>query len=109
MYSCLRNMYFFKFRRSHGVRKSRGISQIKRHFRTQLNLRFVQALRGNDVVGSSVRIKLQKPSGKFFECTVQRGSIARIQAIGDLFLMLTEMISGIQNRGKKPTVGDIMG
>ena len=70
---------------------------------------FVQALRGNDVVGSSVRIKLKKPSGKFFECTVQRGSIARIQAIGDLFLMLTEMISGIQNRGKKPTVGDIMG
>ena len=69
----------------------------------------MQALRGNDVVGSSVRTKLKKPSGKFFECTVQRGSIARIQAIGDLFLMLTEMISGIQNRGKKPTVGDIMG
>jgi hypothetical protein len=68
----------------------------------------VQALRGNDVVGSSVRIKLKKPSGKTFECTLQRGSIARIEANGELFLMLTEIIGDIENH-KKIAVGDIMG
>jgi S1-C subfamily serine protease len=55
------------------------------------------ALRGKDVVGSSVRLKIRKPSGKTFECTVQRGSIARIEAMGELFLMLAEVASEIQN------------
>jgi hypothetical protein len=68
----------------------------------------VQALRGSDVVGSSVSIKIRKPSGKLFECTVQRGAIARIEAIGELFLMLTEVIGTIQNH-EKLTVGDILG
>ena len=69
---------------------------------------FFQALRGNDVVGSSVRLKLRKPSGKYFECTVQRDAIARIEAIGELFLMLTEVIGTIQNH-EKVTTGDIVG
>ena len=66
------------------------------------------ALRGNDIVGSSVHLKVKKPSGKVFECTVQRGSIARIEAIGELFLMLTEVVAQIQHH-KKVTVADIMG
>lgn len=68
----------------------------------------MQALRGSDVVGSSVRLKIRKPSGKLFECTVQRGAIARIEAIGELFLMLTEVVSSIQNH-EKLIVGDILG
>jgi len=68
----------------------------------------VQALRGSDVIGSSVRLKVRKPSGKIFECTIQRGAIARIEAIGELFLMLTEVIGTIQNH-EKVTVGDILG
>ena len=71
------------------------------------HLRVLQALRGSDVVGSSVRLKLRKPSGKFFECTIQRGSIARIEAIGELFLMLTEVSGDIQHQ-KKISVDDIM-
>ena len=66
------------------------------------------ALRGNDIVGSGVHLKVKKPSGKVFECTVQRGSIARIEAIGELFLMLTEVVAQIQHH-KKVTVADIMG
>lgn len=69
------------------------------HKRTD-HLQVCQALRGSDVVGSSVRLKLRKPSGKFFECTIQRGSIARIEAIGELFLMLTEVIGDIQHQKK---------
>jgi len=68
----------------------------------------LQALRGKDVVGSSVRLKLRKPSGKTFECTIQRGSIARIEAIGDLFLYLTEVLSNVENNKKVATV-DIIG
>lgn len=67
----------------------------------------VQALRGSDVVGTSVSLKLRKPSGKLFECTIQRGSIARIEAIGELFLMLTEVIGDIQQQ-RKVSVDDIM-
>ena len=55
-----------------------------------------------------MKLKLRKPSGTIFECTIQRGAIARIEAIGELFLMLTEVIADIQHQ-KKISVDDIMG
>jgi hypothetical protein len=55
-----------------------------------------------------VKLKLRKPSGTMFECTIQRGAIARIEAIGELFLMMTEVIADIQHQ-KKISVDDIMG
>ena len=51
---------------------------------------------GEDVVGSPVCLRIKRIStGRHVEVNVIRGSVARIQAIGELFLMFTELLADI--------------
>jgi hypothetical protein len=53
-------------------------------------------LLGDDVVGSPVRITIKKAgSSKHVDLNVIRGSVARIQAIGELYLLFTEVMAAI--------------
>ena len=63
---------------------------------------------GEDVVGSPVRIRIKQfASGRQVEVNVIRGSVARIQAIGELFLMFTEVLAAIAAK-KRVTSEDIL-
>ena len=68
----------------------------------------VQAdLIGHDVVGSRLRMTVQKASnGQVFMVSVLRGSLPRLQAIGQLHLMFKEIQDEVAY-GKTTTVGDI--
>ena len=51
---------------------------------------------GEDVVGSPVLIRIKQfANGRHVNVNVIRGSVARIQAIGELFLMFTEVLAAI--------------
>ncbi|MGB1602211.1 MAG: hypothetical protein ACPIOQ_56305, partial [Promethearchaeia archaeon] len=53
-------------------------------------------LLGDDVVGSPVRITIKKAgSSNHVDLNVIRGSVARIQAIGELYLLFTEVMAAI--------------
>lgn len=70
-------------------------------------LRVSQLLRGSDIIGTPVRITVQKAgSHKTVVVTVVRAGAARIRAIGQLFLLMSELLSDI-NHGKLPSGKDV--
>ena len=60
------------------------------------------ALIGNDIVGSVAMIRLQKAAGpdkgRILDIQVTRGSIETIQALGDLFLMLSDVSASLSRQ-----------
>jgi len=69
----------------------------------------LQALVGDDIVGSQVRLTIRKQHGsRTFDCVVQRGALARIQAVGQLFLMLSKLIADIETDHRVLDVPDLL-
>jgi predicted nucleic acid-binding Zn-ribbon protein len=69
----------------------------------------LEALVGDDIVGSQVRLNIRKHhSTRTFDCVVQRGALARIQAVGQLFLMLSKLIADIETDNRVLSVADIL-
>jgi hypothetical protein len=66
----------------------------------------LQLLRGDDVIGSTVRIKLAKADGRVATLPIVRASVERLRAIGQLFLMLSEVHSDCVHH-KMPSAEDI--
>lgn len=70
----------------------------------------LSGLVGADLVGSSVSMLIQKhdPSARTFDATVERGALARIFQMGNLFLMLSELIALVGADRKHITCGDLL-
>ena len=70
----------------------------------------LDALVGEDVVGSHVRLTMRKPvdsGGRCFDCTVERGALSRIHAVGQVFVLISEYISDIEIDRRALTVRDM--
>jgi chromosome segregation ATPase len=69
----------------------------------------LEALVGDDIVGSEVKLNIRKHhSTRTFDCVVQRGALARIQAVGQLFLMLSKLIADIETDQRVLSVADLL-
>jgi hypothetical protein len=71
---------------------------------------FLSALVGDDVVGSQVTLTIQKRDlgNHTFDCVVERAALKRIHAVGQLFLLLSELIADIEVNKRKLTAEDIL-
>ncbi len=71
---------------------------------------FLLGLVGDDVVGSQVTLTIQKRDlGNYsFDCVVERAALSRIHAVGQLFLLLSELIADIEVNQRQLTAQDML-